>query len=213
MENILTQKFQLQTESYGIMERKINVLLIGEAGVGKTKFACAIHHKKYEASSPTLGVDFMHSSHEANGEKFELQTWEISTNKMALLSTIKQEFDCVLLCSSCEMKKSMQSLLKIQDILAETMCKNAIFIIMCCKLDVLASFAPHEFHYFQKELQNKISNLTIPVLISSAETGFYVQKCLKMVIDLITKSIPIQISASEVIQEFQESEGIPDFDI
>ena len=112
----LTQKFQYQTKSYGIMERKINVLLIGEAGVGKTKFACSIHHKDYETYTPTLGVDFIHSSQECNGIKFELQTWEVSTNKMSLLCTIKQKFDCVLLCTSCEIKKSIDGMLKIQEI-------------------------------------------------------------------------------------------------
>ncbi|KAK8878115.1 Ras- protein Rab-18 [Tritrichomonas musculus] len=193
------------------MERKINVLLIGEAGVGKTKFACSIHHKDYETYTPTLGVDFIHSSQECNGIKFELQTWEVSTNKMSLLCTIKQKFDCVLLCTSCEIKKSIEGMLKIQDILSETMCKNTIFILMCCKLDILANYAPIEFHYFLKELQNKTSNLTIPVLISSAETGFYVHEDFQMMIELITKRNPIQISVSQVIEEFQQREGILNF--
>lgn len=194
------------------MERKINILLIGESKVGKTRFAHVLHHKSYEEySSPTLGVEFMHSSQYINGNKIEFQTWEINIKKIDLIHTIKTQFDCVLLCTSCQVKRTIPNLLQIKDFLFENICPKAKFIMMCCKLDALACLAPLEFNYFIKELHDKTLYLDIPVLISSAKTNFYIKDSVQMIFDVIINNIPIKTSIDEIIKKFENKEKIPSY--
>lgn len=191
------------------MEKIIQVLLIGEPGCGKTCLARALHEKERKIPSPTIGIDFLQTSHKYHNETITLKTWEISINQIAMLEGMHQEFDYIFLCTNCEVRKYHQ-LMKVYRFLSLTSGRNSIFIFVGCKVDILCTLSPLEFHSFLESLEKKTKGLSIPKILTSAETDFFINECRNMIFDSNINKNPIRFSILKMVKEFKERNGIID---
>ena len=190
------------------MENQIKILLVGDAKVGKTKLACAIHKRSYEEHLAKHDVNCISSKYKYHDSAYSIHTCEMDIKQGTLISN---DFDCVFLCVNWNEKKSIEKLLKIKDALAQKMNKKPLFFLMCCKIDVLFSLSPNECRNLLKDLKSNLSKVTLPVFLTSAQTDFNIKETINILIDHIINKIPIPVTLDQMINDFQKSEGIPNF--
>ncbi|OHT09755.1 hypothetical protein TRFO_21176 [Tritrichomonas foetus] len=193
-------------------ETTLNVLLIGDSCVGKTKLANSLHKKDSEFLHPTLGIDFIQSQQVYQDTVVNLKTWEINIEKVTMLFDLKENlnFDFVFFCSDCQLRKRFNRIKASHNLLSLTICKESRFILMICKTDVLAALAPNEFHHFLISIQKRSGNLNMPCIMSSAETDFFIDETRNMLLDSFVYKNPIKMSILKMVQEFKAKSGLTD---
>lgn len=58
------------------MKKVYKIIFLGNSGVGKTTLISQYLYSKVHAAAPTIGIDFLNTSYQINGETIRIQVWD-----------------------------------------------------------------------------------------------------------------------------------------
>eukprot|EP01028_Stygiella_incarcerata_P009594 TRINITY_DN45_c0_g1_i1.p1 TRINITY_DN45_c0_g1~~TRINITY_DN45_c0_g1_i1.p1 ORF type:complete len:236 (-),score=56.35 TRINITY_DN45_c0_g1_i1:1770-2393(-) len=90
-------------------KRKVNIVFVGEAAVGKTCFLVRIHSDYYDPSrSPTVGIDCMNKQDVSRGEEVDVSLWDTAGSERfrCVCDSYFRRADAVFVCFDIGSRKS-----------------------------------------------------------------------------------------------------------
>ena len=91
--------------------KKFKIVILGDQSVGKTCLLTRIVYKKFQITSPTVGVDFFVKTHYKNDKTYKLHFWDTAGQERfkALIPNYIKDCQVAIVVYDVTSKKSFES--------------------------------------------------------------------------------------------------------